>query len=155
MFALAELKATSKLCSEMQWPGLHVHILCSTLQFGLWYRYFPRRSRVRSGLVGLFSILIENSRRKRFMYMKKNQFCFNSNVMLVLTAVNFKSALYSILILLKRAFTYVVSVWTGQGSGSIALSRPWRSIHYLSWCTNDVNHKPYQLRLGGREVCGF
>lgn len=37
LFAVADMKAMSKLCSEKIPPGGHGYIFCSALKFGLWY----------------------------------------------------------------------------------------------------------------------
>lgn len=38
IFASADIKSMSKTCSKMHWHGTHVHIFCSVLQLGQWYR---------------------------------------------------------------------------------------------------------------------
>lgn len=42
VFNSDDMNALSKVCRKMLLPGMHGHVLCSTLHFGSWYRILPR-----------------------------------------------------------------------------------------------------------------
>lgn len=49
ILASVDMKAMSKLCSEMLRPAAQVHTFCSVLQFGQWYRILSKKARSQQG----------------------------------------------------------------------------------------------------------
>lgn len=74
-----------QLCGNMLRPGVHMHILCSSLLIGPWGRVFRRKLRCWRGLVNRDPNLIKKERRRRYWNLRWCGFQIITCILLVPT----------------------------------------------------------------------